>query len=82
MAAWYESVEEGSSWKWPFKPWQVVHSSGKSSTDEFVTYFCCIFTIIGIVTFTICFPLQGNYKEEVVKQYGEGFKWEDEPIDG
>jgi hypothetical protein len=54
---------------------------GRSSTGEFLTYFYCIFTIIGVVTFTICFSLQEKYKEEVVKQHGEGFNWEDKPID-
>jgi hypothetical protein len=29
----------------------------------------------------ICFSLQEKYKEEVVKQHGEGFNWEDKPID-
>jgi hypothetical protein len=44
-----------------------VQSSGRSSTGELLTNFCCIFTIIGIVTFKICFSLQEKYKEEVVK---------------
>jgi hypothetical protein len=26
--------------------------------------------------------LQDKYQEEMVKQYSEGFNWEDEPIDG
>jgi hypothetical protein len=59
-----------------------VHSSGRSSTDELLTYFCYIFTIIGVVMFTICFFLQEKYKEEVVKKYNEGFNYEEEPIDG
>jgi hypothetical protein len=80
MTAWYESVEEGSQWKWLFQPWQVVHSSGRSSTGELLTYFCYIFTIIGVVTFTICFSLQEKYKEEVVKKYGEGLNYEGESI--
>jgi hypothetical protein len=37
---------------------------------------------IGIVTFTICFSMQEKYKEEVVKQYGESFNYEEKPIDG
>jgi hypothetical protein len=41
-----------------------------------------MFTIIGVVTFTICFSLQEKYKEEVVKKYDKGFKYEEEPIDG
>jgi hypothetical protein len=44
-----------------------VHSSGRSSTGELLTYFCYIFTIIDVVTFTISFSLQEKYKEEVVK---------------
>jgi hypothetical protein len=32
-----------------------------------LTNFCYIFTIIGVVTFTICFSLQGRYNKEVVK---------------
>jgi Ca2+/H+ antiporter len=44
-----------------------VHSSGRSSTGELLTYFCYIFTIIDVVTFTICFSLQEKYNEEVVK---------------
>jgi hypothetical protein len=41
-----------------------------------------MFTIIGVVTFTICFSLQEKYKEEVVKKYDKCFKYEEEPIDG
>jgi hypothetical protein len=41
-----------------------------------------MFTIISVVTFTICFSLQEKYKEEVVKKHGEGFNYEEEPIDG
>jgi hypothetical protein len=59
-----------------------VHSGGRSSTGELLTYFCYIFTIIGVVTFTISFSLQEKYKEQVVKKYGEGYNYEDEPIDG
>jgi hypothetical protein len=66
----------------PFKPRQVVHSDGKSSTGELLTYICYIFTIIGVVMFIICFPLHEKYKEEVVKKYGEDFNYEEEPIDG
>jgi hypothetical protein len=32
--------------------------------------------------FTICFSLQENYKEQVVKKHGGGFNYEEEPIDG
>jgi hypothetical protein len=59
-----------------------VHSGGKSSTGELLTYFCYIFTITSVVTFTICFSLQEKYKKEVDKKYGEGFNYEEEPIDG
>jgi hypothetical protein len=59
-----------------------VHSGGRSSTSELLTYICYIFTIIGVVMFTICFSLQEKYKEEVVKQYNEDFNYEEEPIDG
>jgi hypothetical protein len=58
-----------------------VHSGGRSSTGELLTYFCYIFTIISVVTFTICFSLQEKYKEEVIKKYSEGFNYEEEPID-
>jgi hypothetical protein len=75
-------MEEGSQGKSPFKPRQVVHSGGKNSTGELLTYFCYIFIIIGILTFTICFSLQKKYKEEVVKKYDECFNYEEEPIDG
>jgi hypothetical protein len=47
-----------------------------------LTNFSYIFTIIGVVTFTICFSLLEKYKEEVVKKYGEGFNYEELPIDG
>jgi hypothetical protein len=57
-----------------------VHSGGRSSTGESLTYFCYIFTIIGVVTFTICFSLQEKYKEEVVKKYGEGFNYGRSPL--
>jgi hypothetical protein len=59
-----------------------VHSDSRSSTSELLTYFCYIFTIIDVVTFTIFFSWQEKYKEEVVKKYGEGFNYEEEPIDG
>jgi hypothetical protein len=57
-----------------------MHSGDISSTGELLTYFCYIFTIISVVTFTICFSLQEKYKDEVVKKYGEGFNYEEEPI--
>jgi hypothetical protein len=41
-----------------------------------------MFTIIGVVTFTICFSLQEKYKEEVGEKHGEGFNYKEEPIDG
>jgi hypothetical protein len=44
-----------------------VQSGGRSSTGELLTNFSYMFTIIGVVTFTICFSLQEKYKEEVVK---------------
>jgi hypothetical protein len=44
-----------------------VHSVGRSSTGKLLTYFCYIFTIIGVVRFIIFFSLQEKYKEEVVK---------------
>jgi hypothetical protein len=59
-----------------------VQSGGQSSTGELLTNFSYMFTIIGVVTFTICFSLQEKYKEEVVKKYDKGFKYEEEPIDG
>jgi hypothetical protein len=46
-----------------------------------LTNFCYIFTIIDVITFTIYFSLQKKYKEEVVKKHGEGFNYEEEPID-
>jgi Ca2+/H+ antiporter len=67
MAAWYESVKEESQGKWPFKPRQSVHSDGRSSIGELLTYFCYIFIIISVVTLIIYFSLQEKYKEEVVK---------------
>jgi hypothetical protein len=45
-------------------------------------YFCCILTIIGVVTFTIYFSSQEKCKDEVMKKHGEGFNRENEPIDG
>jgi hypothetical protein len=59
-----------------------VHFGDRSSTGELLTYFCYIFTIISVVMFTIWFSLQEKYKEEVVKKYCEGFKYEGGPIDG
>jgi hypothetical protein len=50
-----------------------VHSGDRSSTGEFLTYFYWIFIIIGVVTFTICFSLQENYKDEVFKRHDEAF---------
>jgi hypothetical protein len=58
-----------------------VQPSDRSSTGELLTYFCYIFTIIGVLTFTNCFSLQEKYKEEVVKKHGEGFNYEEESID-
>jgi hypothetical protein len=46
-----------------------------------LTYFCCISNIIGVVTFKVCFSLQEKYKDKVVKRHGEGFDWQNEPID-
>jgi hypothetical protein len=57
-----------------------VQSGGQSSTGELLTNFCYSFTIIGVVTFTICFSLQEKYKEEVEKKHGEGFNYEEDPI--
>jgi hypothetical protein len=54
-----------------------VHSGGRSSTGELLTYFWYIFTITGVLTFTICFFLQDKCKEEVVKKHGEGFHYEE-----
>jgi hypothetical protein len=59
-----------------------VQSGGRSSTGELLTNFSYIFTIIGVVTFTIYFSLQERYNEEVVKKHGEDFNYEEEPIDG
>jgi hypothetical protein len=59
-----------------------VHSGGRSSTGELLINFCYIFTVISVVTFTIYFSLQEKYKEEVVKKHGEGFNYEEDPIDG
>jgi hypothetical protein len=59
-----------------------MQSGGRSSTGEFLTNFCYIFTIIDVVTFTICFSLQEKYKEEVVKKHGEDFNYEEDPING
>jgi hypothetical protein len=57
-----------------------VHSGGRSSTGELLTYFCYIFTIIGVVTFTICFSLQEKYKEEVVKKYSKASTMRRSPL--
>jgi hypothetical protein len=46
-----------------------------------LTYFCYIFTLVNVVTFTICFSLQEKYKEEVIKKHSEDFNYEEEPID-
>jgi hypothetical protein len=35
-----------------------VHSDCRSSTSELLIHFYYIFTIIGVLTFTICFSLQ------------------------
>jgi hypothetical protein len=59
-----------------------VHSGGTNSTGEFLIYFCCILTIIGVVRFTVFFSLLEKYKDEVIKKHGEGFDWENETIDG
>jgi hypothetical protein len=59
-----------------------VHSGGRSSTGELLINFGYIFTIIGVVTFTICFSLQKKYKEEVIKKHDEDFNYEKEPVDG
>jgi hypothetical protein len=59
-----------------------VQSGGRSSTGELLTNFSYIFTIIGVVTFTIYFSLQERYNEEVVKKHSEDFNYEEEPIDG
>jgi hypothetical protein len=56
-----------------------MQSGSRSSTGELLTY---IFTLVGVVTFTICFFLQEKYKKEVVKKHGEDFNYEEEPIDG
>jgi hypothetical protein len=59
-----------------------MQSSGQSMTGELLTDFSYMFTIIGVVTFTICFSLLKKYKEEVVKKHGECFNYEEDPIDG
>jgi hypothetical protein len=50
-------------------------------TSELLTYFCYIFTLVSVVTFTICFFLHEKYKEEVVKIHDEDFNYEEESID-
>jgi hypothetical protein len=57
-----------------------VQSDGRSSTGEFLSYFCCIFTFIGVVAFTVS-SLQEKHKDEVIKWHGENFNWQDEAID-
>jgi hypothetical protein len=59
-----------------------VQSGGRSSTGELLTYFCYTFTLVGAVTFTICFSLQEKYKEEVVKKHDEDFNYGEECTDG
>jgi hypothetical protein len=59
-----------------------VQSDGRNSIGEFLTYFYCIFTVIIVITFTIFFSLQEKYKDEMIKQHGEDFNWQNEPIDG
>jgi hypothetical protein len=59
-----------------------VQSGGRSSTSELLTYFCYIFTLVSVVTFTICFSLQEKYNEKMVKKHGESFNYEEEHIDG
>jgi hypothetical protein len=59
-----------------------VQSGDRSSTGELLTYSCYIFTLVGVVTFTIYFFLQEKYTEEVVKKHSEDFNYEEEPIDG
>jgi hypothetical protein len=34
-----------------------VQSSDRSSIGELLTFFCYIFTVVGVVTFTISFSL-------------------------
>jgi hypothetical protein len=58
-----------------------VQSGSRSLTVELLTYFCYIFTPVGVITFIICFFLQEKYKEEVVKKHSEDFNYEEEPID-
>jgi hypothetical protein len=57
-----------------------VRSGGTSSTVEFLIYFCCILTIISVVTFTVCFSFQEKYKDEVIKKHGECFHWRTSPL--
>ncbi len=59
-----------------------MQSGGRSSTGELLAYFYYIFTLVSVVTFTICFFLKEKYKEEVVKKHDEGFNYEEDPIDG
>jgi hypothetical protein len=57
-----------------------MHSGGRNSTVELLIYFCYIFTIIGVVTFIICFSLQEKYKEEVVKNMVKGTTMRRSPL--
>jgi hypothetical protein len=50
-----------------------MHSGGTNLIGEFLIYFCCILTIIGVVTFSVFFSLSEKYKDEVIKKHGEGF---------
>jgi hypothetical protein len=44
-----------------------VQSGDRSLTGELLSYFYYIFTLVGVVTFTIYSFLQEKYKEEVIK---------------
>jgi hypothetical protein len=63
------------------KVWKRGHRRSDPSNPDKLCILFLHFTIIDVVTFTICFSLQEKYKEEVVKKYGEGFNYEEEPID-
>jgi hypothetical protein len=41
-----------------------VQSGSRSSTGELLTYFCYIFTLVSVVTFTICFFLQESIRKK------------------
>jgi len=58
-----------------------VHSGGASSAGELLKYFHCVFTNIGVLTFTIRFSMQEKYAEQVTKTHGEDFDWENQPVD-